>query len=138
MISGPSDGRSVDKVLGDIADAVGAAAEIVGRGRAAWDHDRLIRLAGEAVINRIGEATTRLPAEITRALPGVPWADIRANRVLVAHIYHRIDYSELWSTLARDVPELGRQLERWREPDREHRVERETGRSSDRGLGMDF
>ncbi|MGH9063837.1 MAG: HepT-like ribonuclease domain-containing protein [Acidimicrobiales bacterium] len=114
MTSSQDEGRHHDKALGDIADAVAAAAEIVGRGRTAWDNDRLLRLAGEAVISRIGDATSRLPVETTRALPDVPWADIRANRVLVAHIYHRIDYSELWSTLARDIPELGRQLERWR------------------------
>jgi len=39
-------------VLDDIEDAAEAAEELVGRGRDAWDEDRLLLLAGEAVIGR--------------------------------------------------------------------------------------
>ena len=46
-------------------------------------------------------------------MPRVPWEEIRANRVLVAHIYHRIDYEILWETLRRDVPKLAAELENW-------------------------
>lgn len=47
-------GRPVDKVVADLLDAVGAASELVGRGRDAYDNDRLLRFAGEAVIGRVG------------------------------------------------------------------------------------
>lgn len=66
-------------------------------------------------------------------MPKVPWDDIRANRVLVAHIYHRIDPAVLWSTLSQDVPQLAAELETWRaldlarEAERGRRVERDTG-----------
>lgn len=101
-----ADARSTDKVIGDLLDACGAATDIVARGKAAWDQDRVLRLAGEAVINRIGDASSKLPSEIRDAMPLVPWDDIRANRVLVAHVYHRIDENVLWFTLSRDVPRL--------------------------------
>jgi uncharacterized protein with HEPN domain len=105
-MSGSDEPRAIEKIVGDMLDTASAATEIVARGRDAWDRDRLLRLAGEAVINRIGDAASRLPDEVRAAMTEVPWDDIRANRVLVAHIYHRIDYTILWETLARDVPRL--------------------------------
>lgn len=110
------DRRSTEKILGDLLDAATAAAEIVARGEAAWNDDRLLGLAGEAVISRIGDAAEKLPAQIRAAMPLVAWDEIRANRILVAHIYHRIDPAVLRATLAKDVPALAQALERWREP----------------------
>ena len=132
-MSQPGEARTTDKVVGDLLDAASAAAEIVARGQEAWERDRILRLAAEAVINRIGDAAGKLPDEVRAAMPGVPWDDIRANRVLVAHIYHRIDPTILWATLSQDVPRLAAEVERWhhlelaREADRAKRVERDTG-----------
>lgn len=113
-MSRPDQSRGADKIVGDLLDAADAAAEIVARGKDAWQQDRLLRLAGEAVISRIGDAAAKLPEQVQAAMPTVPWDDIRANRVLVAHIYHRIDYEILWETLARDVPGLASVIEAWR------------------------
>ena len=107
--------RPLDPVLADIEEAAEAAREIIGRGRDAWDHDRLLRLAGEAVIGRIADAANRLPDEVKQAVPDVPWDDIRDIRILVDHIYHRVDYGALWQTLEEDVPLLMRRLRRWEE-----------------------
>jgi uncharacterized protein with HEPN domain len=112
-VTEPGQPRTV-KVLDDLLDAASAAAEIVARGRDAWDQDRLLRLAGEAVISRIGDAAARLPDQARAAMPSVPWDDIRANRILATHIYHRIDYAILWETLVRDVPALAAEIERHR------------------------
>ena len=106
--------RTLEAVLADIEEAAEAALELVGRGRAAWDEDRLLRLAGEAVIGRIADAANRLPDEVKEAVPEVPWDDIRDIRILVDHIYHRVDYDSLWETLATDVPDLLERLRRWR------------------------
>lgn len=106
--------RPLDAVLDDIDDAADAAAELIGRGRGAWDDDRLLRLAGEAVIGRIADAANRLPDSVKELIPDVPWDDIRGIRILVDHIYHRIDYDELWETLNRDVPRLRERLRAWR------------------------
>jgi hypothetical protein len=56
------------------------------------------------------------------------------TEVLVAHIYHRIDYDILRATLVHDVPRLAAELEHWRDRHlgREAGVERETGP----GLGL--
>jgi len=128
-VSYRGDSRTVEKIIADILDAASASAEIVSRGKDAWSEDRILRLAGEAVINRIGDAANKLPEDVRAAIPGVPWDDIRANRVLVAHIYHRIDYDILRATLAHDVPRLAAELERWRDRElgREGGAERESG-----------
>jgi uncharacterized protein with HEPN domain len=110
--------RPLDAVLDDIEEAAGAAYELVQRGRAAWDGDRLLRLAGEAVIGRIADATNRLPDQVKRAVPDVPWDDIRDIRILVDHIYQRIDYQALWKTLEDDIPHLLQRLRAWRENNR--------------------
>ncbi|MBI2238998.1 MAG: DUF86 domain-containing protein [Actinobacteria bacterium] len=109
--------RPLDAVLADIEEAGEAAREIVERGRDAWDGDRLLRLAGEAVIGRIADAANRLPDRVKTAVPNVSWDDIRDIRILVDHIYHRIDYGALWTTLEEDVPQLVEQLRRWRQVD---------------------
>lgn len=129
----PGATRPIEKVVGDLLDAASAAADIVARGRQAWDADRILRLAAEAVINRIGDAAGKLPYEVRSAMPAVPWDDIHANRVLVAHIYHRIDPEILWATLTKDVPQLAAELQQWlardlaRESEGRKRVGRDTG-----------
>ena len=66
-------------------------------------------------------------------MPAMPWDDIHANRVLVAHIYHRIDAEILWATLNQDIPRRAAELQQWlardlaRESARAKRVERDTG-----------
>ncbi len=50
----------LDAVLADIEEAAEAAREIVERGRDAWDGDRLLRLAGEAV-TRVSGGSRAIP-----------------------------------------------------------------------------
>jgi uncharacterized protein with HEPN domain len=121
--------RAAAKIIGDLLDAANAAAELVARGKDAWDHDRLLRLAGEAVISRIGDAAAKIPDDIKAAIPSVPWDDIRANRVLVAHVYHRIDYEILWETLARDVPRVAADVETWRSAQMTRSAELDSGQT---------
>ncbi len=112
----PRKPRPVDAVVADIELAAEAAAELIARGKSAWDEDRLLRLAGEAVIGRIADAANRLPEDLKTTLADVPWDDVRDIRILVDHIYHRIDYGALWQTLEQDVPHLLQRLREWRNP----------------------
>jgi predicted nucleotidyltransferase/uncharacterized protein with HEPN domain len=105
--------RRVDEIVADIGEAAEAAEELVGRGRDAWEKDVLLRLAGEAVMGRIADAASRLPDELKAGIPEVPWDDLRDVRILVDHIYHRIDYDALWGTLRDDVADLLERLRRW-------------------------
>ena len=106
--------RSGEKILADLLDSADASAELVARGRAAFDEDRLLRLAGEAVVGRIGEAARKLLAEFGEELPpDIPWSDVVGARIIVDHAYHRVDYDVIWSTLEQDVPALAASLASW-------------------------
>lgn len=106
--------RSDNEVIADIEHAARAAANLVARGKDAWDKDELLRLAGEALIGRVADAAGRLPDEIRASITEVPWDDLRDIRILVDHIYHRVDYEVLWETLERDVPFLLEGITRWK------------------------
>lgn len=106
--------RGVDDLLADLAEAADAAAELVSLGKKRWEAERPLRLAGEAVIGRLGDIATKLPDEITKATPEVPWREVKGLRVIAAHAYHRIDYEEDWVTLRDDVPRMDAAIKRWR------------------------
>ena len=107
--------RGLDGLLADLAEAADAAAELVGLGKERWETERPLRLAGEAVIGRLGDIATKLPDEVIEATPEIPWKQVKGMRVIAAHAYHRIDYEEVWVTLQDDVPRLGKAINRWRQ-----------------------
>jgi uncharacterized protein with HEPN domain len=107
--------RGVDDLLADLAEAADAAAELVRLGQKRWNSERPLRLAGEAVIGRLGDIATKLPHEVIKATPEIPWREIKGMRVIAAHAYHRIDYEEVWITLRDDVPRLDKAIKRWRQ-----------------------
>jgi uncharacterized protein with HEPN domain len=107
--------RGIDDLLADLAEAADAAAELVTLGKKRWDAERPLRLAGEAVIGRLGDIATKLPDEVTKATPEVPWREVKGMRIIAAHAYHRIDYEQVWVTLRDDVPAMAKAIQRWRQ-----------------------
>lgn len=107
--------KSEDQVRDGLADMVAycdTAAELVAAGRDRFLGDQVSQLASEALLNRIGEtARNRLTEQFRRAHPEVPWALIIGMRVVVAHLYHDIDYGTVWGTLEQDLPRLRIQLQ---------------------------
>jgi uncharacterized protein with HEPN domain len=96
--------------LQDLADFIDMAREVTSRTRAAYDADVTLRLTGEAIVARVGEAVNRLPEGFKHAHPQVPWRSISGARNLTSHEYHRIDHQLIWQALDRDLQEIGRQL----------------------------
>jgi uncharacterized protein with HEPN domain len=45
----------------------------------------------------VGWATfaTKLPDEVIKAMPEIPWREVKGMRIIAAHAYHRIDYEEV-------------------------------------------
>jgi uncharacterized protein with HEPN domain len=107
--------RGVDDLLADLAEAFDAGAELVDLGKERWDAERPLRLAGEAVIGRLGDVATKLPDEVIKATPEIPWREVKGMRLIAAHAYHRIDYEEVWVTLRDDVPRMAEAIRRWRQ-----------------------
>jgi len=82
------------------------AAELTARGRDAYDADPALRLAFEALSNRVGDLAKRLVALDPARFNAPMWSAAARNRDFVAHHYHRIDYDLLWQTVAHEFPEL--------------------------------
>jgi uncharacterized protein with HEPN domain len=101
--------RSDDERVADILEAADELALVVAVGRQAFAESVLHRRAAERLLEIIGEASTALSAAFTVARPGVPWRDVGALRILLAH-YHRIDVDQVWQIAAVSVPELVRHL----------------------------
>jgi len=58
------------------------------------------------LIEIIGEAATRIPAEIQENYPQVPWMQMIAARNRLIHGYDSVDFDILWNIIDRDLPEL--------------------------------
>lgn len=54
----------------------------------------------------IGEAATRIPDEVRKQHPEVPWRMIIATRNRLIHAYLGIDDDTIWSIIQQNIPEL--------------------------------
>ena len=104
------DREQLSRTLQDLADFIDMAREVTSRTREAYDADITLRLAGEAIVSKVGEAVSRFPEDYKQANPQVPWRSIRGARNLNSQYYHRIDHHIIWLTLERELPEIGRKL----------------------------
>ena len=67
------------------------------------------------MIGRLGDVATKLPDEVIKATPEIPWREVKGMRIIAAHAYHRIDYEEVWVTLRDDVPRMAEVVRRWQQ-----------------------
>ncbi len=95
--------RPVDAILTTLREDVASAGELVRRGKDAYMSDRLLRLSAEAILGRVGETAKLLPDDLADEVFGADREAWIAQRIIVDHIYHRLDYDEVWATLGSDV-----------------------------------
>jgi uncharacterized protein with HEPN domain/predicted nucleotidyltransferase len=55
-------------------------------------------------IQVIGEAASRIPAEVRKKYPQIPWQQIINMRHRVVHGYDAIDYETIWDTVTQSIP----------------------------------
>ena len=95
------------QALVDLLEFGALAERLVAKGKGAWDADEFLRLAGEAVLHRIGEAVARVERADPQLLadnPQVRWRPMKGTRNRMAHQYHAVDYDLVWNALSRDLP----------------------------------
>ena len=132
--------RDAQEILEDLAEAIDAVAELVALGKDRWDSERPLRLAGEAVVGRLGDIATKLPSELVAGTSELPWAEVKGMRIVVEHAYHGIDDERVGRTLQDDVPELDRVVRQWLGSQRDGELEppcKERGRSRGRDDDLD-
>lgn len=102
--------RSDDERIADILDATAELAQVVERGRAAYDGDVLLHRAAERLLEIIGEAASALSDQLIEQVPDVAWRDVRRLRIVLAHHYHRVDPGQVWEIASVEVPVLAERL----------------------------
>jgi uncharacterized protein with HEPN domain len=59
----------------------------------------------------IGEAVKKLPEEIKKQHPDIPWKRIAGMRDKLIHGYFGVDYPTLWQTVKKRCPEIKPKIE---------------------------
>lgn len=81
-----------------------------GRSPDEFVSDPVMLLAMARLVELIGEAALRLPAETREQLPNIPWASIINMRHRLIHGYDMVNKDTIYSTVIQDLPLLIRQL----------------------------
>lgn len=89
-----------------------AMALLKGRTREDLDSDRLLGLALVRLLEIVGEAANRVPAQERDKYPAIPWSQIIGLRNRLIHGYDQVDLDILWQILTRHLPPLVEDLER--------------------------
>ena len=94
--------------LAHIDSFMARAARLVARGRDWYDSDTddIPRLACEALIIKVGDAATRIPAVLQDQHPEIPWTLMSDMRNQLTHAYDTTDYEIVWDTLQHDFPNV--------------------------------
>lgn len=75
-----------------------------GKTREDLASDRLLNLALVRLLEIIGEAAARVPAELREQFPEIPWQQIVGLRNRLIHGYDSVDLDILWQIVSRDRP----------------------------------
>lgn len=102
--------RSDEERVADIVEAAEQIGVVVGRGRVAWDVDRLAQLAVERLLEIVGESARAMSDDARARYASVPWSDIIGLRVVLAHHYHRVDPAQVWTIASVEIPKLATEL----------------------------
>ena len=99
--------------LTDMIEAADAIAAFVSKcdDEEGFQDDELLKSAVLQKLTVIGEASARLSGDLKAQHTEVPWADVVGFRNKAVHAYFAMDWSIVWTTATRDVPELRRQMD---------------------------
>jgi uncharacterized protein with HEPN domain len=106
--------RKDDRIrLQHMLDAANEALTFIqGKNRSDLDIDRMLVLSLIRELEIIGEAASKISAEIRSQNTSIPWQDISGMRNRLIHAYFDVDLDTVWSTVSRDLPTLTAELEK--------------------------
>jgi uncharacterized protein with HEPN domain len=81
-----------------------------GKRRADFAGDLLLRSAVLHHVQTVGEAASRISAEMQDKYPDVPWREISDTRNVIVHAYFSVDLDLIWQTISRDLLPLRSQI----------------------------
>jgi uncharacterized protein with HEPN domain len=101
-------GRRQEDYLRDIVEYAEKAERFIGGlpSADALGKDERTLLAVIRCLEVIGEAAKRIPPDLRRKHPGVPWRGMMGMRDKVIHGYFGVDAEVVWRTVREDLPLL--------------------------------
>lgn len=72
--------------------------------------DRLLQLSLTRLVEVVGEAASKIPADFREQYPHIPWREAADTRNLLIHGYDIVRYDILLHTIRKDFPPLIEQL----------------------------
>ena len=105
--------RREELYLIDMVEAADAISQFVlGVEQDAFSQNDLLRSAVLQKLIIIGEGAARLSKEFQERHTEIEWKDIIAFRNIAVHAYFSVDWSIVWVTATKDVPELRSKIAR--------------------------
>jgi uncharacterized protein with HEPN domain len=98
--------RSDQQRVADILEYAQYLEVLVSKGKENYQSDVTQQFALERIVEIISEACAKLTDEFKADYPDLPWKEIINMRIVLAHIYHRIDSELVWDTAKDSVPLL--------------------------------
>src|SRR3712207_913955 len=97
--------RAYSDYLRDILDAIQNARSFTeSMGFEQFSRDTKTIYATVRALEIIGEATKRLPPELRKRHPAIPWRQMAGIRDIMIHEYDRVDLTVVWKTVQEDLP----------------------------------
>ena len=93
--------------LGHMASALARIAEFVERvPRSEFEREWTLQNALIRELEILGEAASKISAELVKANPEVPWKEMTGLRHKLIHDYFEVDLDIVWRTATVNVPEV--------------------------------
>jgi uncharacterized protein with HEPN domain len=99
--------RDISEFLQDMLDAIGEIeAFTAGVDFLAFQSNREKVLAVVKLLEILGEAVKKIPADIRNQYPRIAWQAIAGMRDILVHEYWSVDTDVVWASVKEDIPEL--------------------------------
>lgn len=98
--------RSDEQRVADILEYAQYLEALVAKGKDNYKQDVTQQFALERIVEVISEACSKLTEDFKSQHPDLPWKSIINMRIVLAHIYHRVDSDLVWDTAKDSIPVL--------------------------------
>ena len=77
-----------------------------------FEADFRINFAVVRALEIVGEAAKRLPPDLRREYPDIPWKVMAGMRDRIVHGYDVVDLQIVWDVVKRDIPQVKPQIQK--------------------------